>query len=87
MHELTSSIAKLIAPIYSECAASASLWGQGASSLRGVVTDPQKGVLTGGQSHADGVRQESGATRAMLTTNTGGYQFLQLRLGAYSDQQ
>jgi hypothetical protein len=72
---------KLIA-LFIGCTASASLWGQGASSLRGVVTDPQKGVLT--DAKVTLTDKESGATRAMLTTNAGGYQFLQLRPGAYS---
>ncbi|HEY3835883.1 MAG TPA: TonB-dependent receptor, partial [Bryobacteraceae bacterium] len=64
------------------CTAAASLWGQGASSVRGVITDPQKGILA--DAKVTLTDKESGAARAMLTSSVGAYQFLQIRPGAYS---
>src|ERR1700731_658335 len=72
----------ILAMLYMVCAASGSLWAQGASSLRGVVTDPQKAILADAKITLTDV--ENGAARATLTSGTGNYQFLQLRPGAYS---
>lgn len=69
------------AALFLTCAVT-SLWGQGASSLRGVVTDPQKAMLP--DAKVTLTDAESGVKRATLTSNAGAYQFLQLRPGAYS---
>jgi hypothetical protein len=59
-----------------------SIWAQGTSSLRGVVTDPQKAIIaTAKLTLTD---QDTGVVRSSLTQDTGQYQFLQLRPGSYS---
>src|SRR3954471_15755445 len=72
----------ILATLYLACVATGSLWAQGASSLRGVVTDPQKAVLPDAKVTLTDV--ENGAVRATLTSGSGTYQFLQLRPGNYS---
>src|SRR5579871_5405905 len=64
------------------CLIAAPLWGQGATSLRGIVTDAQKGILA--DAKVTLTDKEGGVSRATITSNVGAYQFLQLRPGAYS---
>ena len=63
-------------------ALSCSLWAQGASSLRGTVTDAQKGVIPAAKVTL--TDKEAGIARSSVTTGTGEYQFLQVRPGDYS---
>ncbi|MBV8819053.1 MAG: carboxypeptidase regulatory-like domain-containing protein, partial [Acidobacteriaceae bacterium] len=61
--------------------AASGLWAQGSSSIRGQVTDSQKGVITSAAvSLAD---KDTGASRTTVTSSSGEYQFLQLRPGTY----
>ncbi len=74
MRVLTAAISLL--------ALSASLWAQGASSLRGTVTDPTKAVIpTAKLTLTD---KETGVARAAVSAASGEYQFLQVRPGTYS---
>jgi hypothetical protein len=63
-------------------ATAVSAWAQGVSSLRGVVSDPQKAVVALAKvSLADST---TGQIRSTVTSATGEYQFPQLRPGMYS---
>jgi hypothetical protein len=59
-----------------------SLWAQGASSLRGLVMDPQKAVIV--NARVTLTDKDTGVSRVAVTSETGQYQFLQVRPGSYS---
>ncbi len=73
---------KIFATFAIFCAASCSLWAQGASSLRGTVTDPQKAVIA--TAKVTLTDKDAGAVRSALSSQTGEYQFLQVRPGNYA---
>ena len=60
---------------------SVSLWAQGTSSLRGVVTDPQKAIVVSAKITL--TDKETGVVRSAISQESGQYQFLQLRPGSY----
>jgi hypothetical protein len=64
------------------CAVTCGLWAQGASSLRGTVTDPQKAVISAAKITLTDI--DEGAVRAAVSSPSGEYQFLQVRPGNYS---
>ena len=59
-----------------------SLWAQGASSLRGTVTDPTKAVVP--TAKVTLTEKETGVARSAVTAASGEYQFQQVRPGTYS---
>ena len=73
---------KISAAITLLVATSVSLCAQGASSLRGTVTDPSKAVLAVAKLTLSD--KEAGITRSAVTSSTGEYQFLQVRPGSYA---
>ncbi|MDE3196561.1 MAG: carboxypeptidase regulatory-like domain-containing protein, partial [Acidobacteriota bacterium] len=72
---------KVLAAAAMLCALTSSLWAQGASSLRGTVTDPTKAVIAAAKVTL--VDTQAGSTRSAVTSASGEYQFLQVRPGTY----
>jgi hypothetical protein len=64
------------------CCGAGALSAQGTSSLRGTVTDPQKGAIPSAKVTLTST--DGGAARSGVTTASGEYSFLQLKPGAYS---
>jgi hypothetical protein len=64
------------------CAVTTSLLAQGASSLRGTVTDPQKAVIA--TAKVTLTDQSAGISRSAVSSDAGEFQFLQVRPGVYS---
>src|SRR5215471_435314 len=62
--------------------ATLSIWGQGVSSIRGLVTDPQKSVIA--LAKVTLTDSTTGQARSTVTSASGEYQFPQLRPGMYS---
>ncbi|HVW84986.1 MAG TPA: TonB-dependent receptor [Bryobacteraceae bacterium] len=73
---------KVFAALAAFCALSVSLWAQGASSLRGTITDPQKAVIA--TAKVTLTDKDAGVTRSAVTSQSGEYQFLQVRPGTYT---
>src|SRR6266508_1120998 len=63
------------------CGAGAA-WAQGTSSLRGVVTDPQKAVIPGATITI--TNTATGLSRSVISDDTGNYTFTQVPPGTYS---
>ncbi len=57
-------------------------WAQGVSSLRGLVTDPQKAAIA--VAKVTLTDSDTGQSRSTVTDTSGQYQFSQLRPGKYS---
>ena len=73
---------KLLAAVAISCTLTCSLWAQGASSLRGTITDPQKAAIpTAKITLTD---KNAGISRSAVSSDTGEYQFLQVRPGTYA---
>ncbi|MDQ1471246.1 MAG: hypothetical protein QOJ99_2726, partial [Bryobacterales bacterium] len=73
---------KVLATFAMLCAMTTSLLAQGASSLRGTVTDPQKAVIATAKITL--TDKSAGISRSAVSSETGEFQFLQIRPGMYS---
>ncbi len=72
---------RFFAAVAALCLLTGSLWAQGAASLRGVVSDPQKASI--GSAKVTLTETESGSVRQGTTSASGEYEFLQVRPGSY----
>lgn len=73
---------KIFAALAFLCTVTTSLWAQGATSLRGSITDPQKAIIPTAKITL--IDAGSGGTRSAVSSQSGEYQFLQLRPGTYT---